>query len=489
MTRFISLKARILISFGSLIIFLMLIISLSVLYQWRKLIISDLIKNTEAIAQSFSFSVLDALIYQENNLQSSEGYLQSYIQNYAAKNARIKYISVTNAKGSLVAHSDILALFKKEMYPEPIFSLGNKVQTTIFKHSNLGWIIEIDYPLLTGDKNWGVLQIAFNSEPTRQAIRKLYFLLISLTSASVLIVLFLLFYFANRLTSTLSELVKNMDQYDPQNPEQSPLPVINDETGYLMHHFEEMKNRLSTSNRELLSAQNQIFQAEKLASVGRLASGVAHEINNPLNGIKNCLYVLQRHPNDPTQRNKYLPLIDEGLNHIETIVKKLLNFSRKDNANFRSVYLNKEVELVLSLLEYRLNEKQIQIHSELQNKLPAIEADTQLIQEILMNLLINALDAVDANGHITIKTSNAGQNKVELQISDDGAGIHPDNVDKIFDPFFTTKEEGKGTGLGLSVSLGIIEAHNGTIAVDSQDGLTSFIIQLPIMRHYENPVD
>ena len=102
MTRFISLKARILISFGSLIIFLMLIISLSVLYQWRKLIISDQIKNTEAIAQSFSFSVLDALIYQENDLQTSEGYLQSYIQNYAAKNARIKYISVSHKVFSLV---------------------------------------------------------------------------------------------------------------------------------------------------------------------------------------------------------------------------------------------------------------------------------------------------------------------------------------------------------------------------------------------------
>lgn len=198
---------------------------------------------------------------------------------------------------------------------------------------------------------------------------------------------------------------------------------------------------------------------------------------------------MQRHPNDPNQRDKYLPLIDEGLNHIETIVKKLLNFSRKENATFKPVYLNKEIKLVLSLLDYRLNEKQIEVHSELQKNLPAIEADAQLVQEILMNLLINALDAVDANGNITIKTISAGQNKVELQISNDGAGIHPDNIDKIFDPFFTTKEEGKGTGLGLSVSLGIIEAHNGTITVDSQDGLTSFIIQLPIMRHYENPVD
>lgn len=489
MKRFISLKARILVSFGSLIVFLMLIISLSVLYQWRRLIISDQIKNTEDIAQSFSFSVLDALIYQENGLQSSEGYLQSYILNYAAKNSRIKYISVTNAKGELIAHSDVLALSKKQIYPDPELAPGNGTLTTIFKHPKLGWIIETDYPLLTGVKNWGILQIALDSTPTRLAIRNLFILLIGLTSISVLIVLFLLFYFADRLTLTLSELVKNMDRYDPQAPDSNPLPLVQDETGYLMRHFEEMKNRLGASNRKLLAAQRQVYQAEKLASVGRLASGVAHEINNPLNGIKNCLYVLQRHANDPQQRDKYLPLIDEGLSQIETIVKKLLNFSRKESTTFKPVYLNKEIELVFSLLEYRLNEKQVQVHSELQKNLPAIEADAQLMQEILMNLLINALDAVDIKGNISINTKKSAANIVELRIANDGAGIQPEHIDKIFDPFFTTKEEGKGTGLGLSVSLGIIEAHNGTIVVESDESLTTFIIQFPIVRQYENSVD
>ncbi len=489
MKRFISLKARILISFGSLIVFLMLIISLSVIYQWRRLIINDQIKNTEDIAQSFSFSVLDALIYQENGLQSSEGYLQSYILNYTAKNSRIKYISVTDAKGGLIAHSDIEALSKNKIYPQSKLSPENRTLTNIFKHPKLGWIIETDYPLLTGEKNWGILQIALDSNPTRQAIRNLFILLIVLTFISVLIVLVLLFYFADRLTLTLSELVNNMDRYDPQDSKPEPLPIVHDETGYLLRHFEEMKKRLRISNRELLAAQKQVYQAEKLASVGRLASGVAHEINNPLNGIKNCLYVLQRHAGDPEQRNKYLPLIDEGLSQIETIVKKLLNFARKERTTFRAVHLNKEIELVLSLLEYRLNEKQVRIRSDLQKNLPPIKADAQLIQEVLMNLLINALDAVDTNGNISIKTENSAANTVVFQISNDGERIHPDHIDKIFDPFFTTKEEGKGTGLGLSVSLGIIEAHNGTVTVKSQDNLTSFIIQLPIERHYENPVN
>jgi len=489
MKRFISLKARILLSFGSLIILLMLIISLSVLYQWRKLIIDDQIKNTEAIAQSFSFSVLDALIYHENGLQESEGYLQSYISNYAQQNVRVKYISVTDAQGNLKAHSQISALSGQSHFPAPIISGFDKPVTTIFKHSDFGWIIETDFPLRTGGKHWGVLQTAFDAEPLRQAIRNIFFLLSGLTTISLFFVLLLLFYFAGRLTSSLSALVKNMDRYDLQNPVEDPLPVINDETGYLIHRFEELKNRLRTSRQKLISAQKQIYQAEKLASVGRLASGVAHEINNPLNGIKNCLYVLQRHADDPRQRAKYLPLIDEGLTHIETIVHKLLNFSRQDRTKFRPVNLNKEIEMVCSLLQYRLNEKQIRMESVLHPELPAIEADAQLIQEVLMNLLINALDAVEKGGNIRIITRIGGAEKIELEVFDDGAGISKEIIDKIFDPFFTTKEEGQGTGLGLSVSLGIVEAHNGSINVKSDDHSTSFIIQLPIERHHENIID
>ncbi len=482
MKRFISLKARILLSFGSLIIFLMLIISLSVLYQWRKLIINNQIKNTEAIAQSFSFSVLDALIYRENNLQNSEDYLQSYLLNYAAKNHSIKYVAVWDEQNHLIAHSDIRALSQPERYPVPVRTEKEEAVTQIFQQPSLGWVIETDFPLKTGQKCLGVLQIAFDSEPTRLAIRNLFFLLLGLASVSVFIVLMVLYYFANRLTASLTTLVHNMDAFDIQNEQSEPLPPVHDETGYLLHHFELLKNRLSASRQKLLSAQKQMHQAEKLASVGRLASGVAHEINNPLNGIKNCMYVLEKHADDPAQREKYVPLINEGLTHIETIVRKLLNFARQEHTQFRPVQLNKEIELVLSLLEYRLTEKQVQLRLSLLPNLPPIQADAQLIQEVLMNLLINALDALEKGGHIAIETRLPKTDQILLILSDNGSGIPTEVLNHIFDPFFTTKEEGKGTGLGLSVSLGIIEAHNGNIQVSSTTGKTEFRITLPVQN-------
>lgn len=486
MSGFISLKARILFTFGVLMIFLMLLISLSVLLLWRKLIINDQIKNTEAIVQSFSFSVLDAIIYQENGLQNSEGYLQSYISNYALKNTSIRYISVRNAAGKLLAHSDISALDGDSDYPNPPPLQDRTVNTRIFKHAQLGWIIETDFALKTGMKNWGLLQIAFDSTATRQNIRNLFFLLAGLTLVSVFVLLLVLYFFANRLTLSLSALVNNMDRFDLQKPDPAPLPVANDETGYLLHHFEKLKDRLNTSRQNLIAAQKQIYQAEKLASVGRLASGVAHEINNPLNGIKNCLYVLQRNGNDPAQREKYFPLIEEGLNTIEIIVRKLLNFSHKSRTEFNPVDMNKEIELVLSLLEYRLNEKQIQLNLNLAADIPAIEADAQLIQEVLMNILINAMDALPERGSIDIHTQTDTSNSLRLTISDNGPGIPAQYINKIFEPFYTTKEVGKGTGLGLSVSLGIIEAHNGRLTVESKPGQTAFVINLPVLRQNEN---
>ncbi len=482
MRRFVSLKARILLSFGGLIIFLMLVISLSVLYQWRTLILNDQIKNTEAIAQSFSFSVLDALIYRENNLQNSEDYLQSYLLNYASKNRSIKYVSVWDEQGTLIAHSDIRALSRPNLFPAPFAAKNGAPVTQIFKHRTMGWVIETDYPLQTGRKYLGVLQIAFDSEPTRLAIRNLFILLLGLTSISVFILLWVLYYFANRLTASLTLLVRKMDAFDLQEKQEEPLPPAHDETGFLLRHFELLKNRLGASRQKLLSAQKQMHQAEKMASVGRLASGVAHEINNPLNGIKNCMYVLEKHGNDPAQREKYVPLINEGLTQIETIVRKLLNFSRQESAEFRSVQLNAEIELVLSLLQYRLDEKQIRLRRSLLPDLPPIKADAQHIREVLMNLLINALDAVEQGGEIEVTTRLADAEHVLLILSDNGEGIPADALDHIFDPFFTTKEEGKGTGLGLSVSLGIIEAHNGSILVNSQKGNTEFFVTLPIQN-------
>jgi len=247
-----------------------------------------------------------------------------------------------------------------------------------------------------------------------------------------------------------------------------------------------MKKRLEKSKIELEIAQKQIYQAEKLASIGRLASGVAHQVNNPLNGIKSCIYAIQKEPENLKQTNEYLELINEGLNNIETVVQKLLGFARQEHNHKTKIDINESIQKVINLLDYRLKDKLITLNLNFSSNLPLIEFDYFLFQEVIMNLLLNSFDAVSQNGKIDIKTEMI-EDRLLIEIKDNGIGIPKENLQKIFDPFFTTKEVGVGTGLGLSVCLNIIESYGGTISVSSIQGEeTIFTVEIPIKGENEN---
>ncbi|HHJ52222.1 MAG TPA: hypothetical protein ENJ89_03420 [Caldithrix abyssi] len=187
-----------------------------------------------------------------------------------------------------------------------------------------------------------------------------------------------------------------------------------------------------------------------------------------------------------------MALREEGLAHIETVGRKLLTFSRQSSRHPSHININEEIRLVLSLLAYRLEQKRISVQTELDEQLPPVFADGQLIQEVLMNLLINSYDAVAEQGRVIIRSGRQSDDRIFVSIADDGPGVPPEMIEKIFDPFFTTKGEGEGTGLGLSVSLGIVEAHDGELTVSSRPGETVFTIILPIAANeerHENSAD
>ncbi|MDI6401004.1 ATP-binding protein, partial [Balneolaceae bacterium ANBcel3] len=272
---------------------------------------------------------------------------------------------------------------------------------------------------------------------------------------------------------------------------ESGTPVLThphkDEIGILLNRFEHLKKRLQYSKKELEKAQHQIYQAEKLASVGRLASGVAHEVNNPLNGMRFCVYSIKKDPENTTQTKEYLNLINEGLEQIESVVTKLLGYSRQRPTSIEPVVIDDKLKTVLELLEYRLKEKTIQVNIRRTSDIKHIKADPHLLQEMMMNLLLNSLDALDSFGSITITIGQPDLNTVSLSFHDNGTGIKKEDMKLIFDPFYSTKDTGKGTGLGLSVTQGIVELHHGTISVKSEPGsFTEFIVHLPITPENEH---
>jgi PAS domain S-box-containing protein len=233
---------------------------------------------------------------------------------------------------------------------------------------------------------------------------------------------------------------------------------------------------------EMKKLEHQMRSAERLASVGKLAAGVAHEINNPLGGILNCLYNLRKGTLSLSRQEEYLTSMEDGLRRVQRIVRQLLDFSQQHEPELLLTDLNEVVEQVLVLTNHALVANRIRLERQLAPGLPHLMLDRHMIEQVLTNLILNAVQAMKSGGIITIRT-RASEESCLVQIEDTGCGIPPEVLPRIFDPFFTTKATGEGTGLGLSVSLGIIERHGGHILVDSEVGKgTVFTIQLPISR-------
>jgi two-component system NtrC family sensor kinase len=243
---------------------------------------------------------------------------------------------------------------------------------------------------------------------------------------------------------------------------------------------------------ELQIAEATAAHSEKLASVGLLAAGIAHELNNPLTGILTFSHILRRTVNDESPEAKDLDLVIRETKRCSSIIKRLLDFAREKKPEKRHVDINHLVRETEHLVRHPVSTHDIGITMELDEGLPRILVDPDQMKQVFMNILVNAQDAIGDRGKITIRSrllpqpdaspaGGARESSLEIAFTDTGSGIQEEDVAKIFDPFFTTKEIGKGTGLGLAVTYGIVQAHGGHIEVESAAGQgTTFRIQLPL---------
>jgi PAS domain S-box-containing protein len=226
--------------------------------------------------------------------------------------------------------------------------------------------------------------------------------------------------------------------------------------------------------------EQQIRNSEKLASVGKLAAGVAHEINNPLGGILNCLYNMRKGTLSLSRQEEYLASMEDGLRRVQKIVRQLLDFSQQHNPELALADINHVINRVLLLTDHLFVPQRVRLETALAIDIPELMIDRHMMEQVLMNLILNAVQAMRNGGVLTIRTVVEGSNCL-VHIRDSGCGISASVLPRIFDPFFTTKHEGEGTGLGLSVSLGIVERHGGKIFVNSEVGKgTTFTVSIPL---------
>lgn len=310
----------------------------------------------------------------------------------------------------------------------------------------------------------------------------------------------------NLVTKPLSYLVDGMNKLSKGDMDYRIHLNTKDEIGMLANSFNSMAEELKqhrdkTENwtksleeevqkktAEIVRAQEQLINAEKLASLGRMAAGVAHELNSPLTGIVTFAHLMMKRTRpENTDDIEDLKVIIDQTERCSKIVRGLLGFSRRTASEKSTVDINTLIENTLSMVRNQSKFHNIAFDVQLDESIPAVNVDPNQIQQVFLNLLINSADAMKEKGRIIIASRTVHEDNssfIELEFTDTGPGI-PENIrNKVFEPFFTTKPAGKGTGLGLSVSYGIIKKHEGQIFVKSEQGKgASFFIRLPATQN------
>ncbi len=427
--------------------------------------------------------------------------LQKLVDDLQLAEPGLAYVFILDNNNRVIAHS-----FKKEIPEELIVSnslpqnqLAHSVLIKSKKNPNF-LIKDFAYPII--DKSIGIARIGLKESGIRADVFS------TLNTLLIMIFVFLLlgilgaFIFSYIITKPIKDIVAITDNFDLNTLQKNikirisirekllniwkiPVRAV-DELDFLAERFNSMIERLEVTYKDLQNMQASLIQSEKLASIGTLAAGIAHEINNPIAGLQNCLRRINKDPENIQQTIKYLKLMGEAIDRIEKVINGLLNFSRKHEMNFTLISLNNVVENSLLLVGYKLEKSRIVIEKNILGKY-FIWGNQNQLEQVLVNLLLNSIDAIEEKHSISPSSAKKIQIEIEkteskfiLTIIDTGIGISQDNFDKIFDPFFTTKATGKGTGLGLAISYNIIKEHGGELLLDKTylNG-TKFIIQLP----------
>lgn len=444
-----------------------------------------------SIAKSVSERSIDPILFDDIS------YLDKMVSDHKKIDDGIAYILIFDKNNDLIAHS-----FENTIPQEVIdlnrIDFSNEVSVRrIMDHEKESNVIRnFKMPIFNG--NLGTIGIGIYEQNFTNSIKSINNFFLSMVFLFLLIGIIGALLFSYIITFPIKRISNISENLNLKSINKSSKEVssgkqflslaklkgklkIRDEIDVLNNRFNHMVIRLQKTYEELQYTQASLMQSEKMASLGTLSAGVAHEINNPISGIQNCIRRLEKSPDNIKQNILYLELMADAVDKIETVVTGLLNFSRKNDFNFEKNSLNEKIENVLFLASYELEKSQIAVKKEYKNHNYFVYASSNHIEQVLLNLILNSIDAI--NEKKQTKTNYFGEivfdiiefeNDIVFSISDNGIGVSSDKLNSIFDPFFTQKKIKKGTGLGLTVCYSIIEQHGGNItaSINSNLGLT-----------------
>ncbi len=531
----ISLQKKfILITFSS-VIFFMVIMGFLTASRNNSIMYKNIERQGRLLAETLAIPVMNDLIYERLGLVEEGGLIDNYLREIFNENMiGLIYISVLDSNGRVISHNDFNEYGL--VYDDPISIKALAADNTVvqkFYNSDTGTnALDFATPLSIGKKRWGTLKFGVSLEMLEKEMQA------TIYGVAVITIMLLVSCFAGivllsrRFIKPITELAMAMEQARGDRLE---VKVItregNDEIARLGQSFNQMIQRIRASNLELnnthrkllqfvsiiekaggdtldvkvdmegskeitllcqsfnrmidrirqskIELQNshdKLLQTEKHASLGILVSGVAHEINNPLGGLFNCVKMLSEMGADEEFRERYLEFLKDGLSSIENTVGKLLWMSSKGEKTPEWIDVAQALADVFGLIEYKLKKNKINYHENIEAGLK-IRLDPMDLQQVLINLMINAVQSMTSGGTLTLVALSKDSSLI-IEVSDTGEGIKERDITKIFDPFYTTKPPGEGTGLGLWLTYEIVNSYGGEIIVKSKENEgTTFTLQ------------
>ncbi len=477
----LGLRARFFLYSNTLIAATMTIVTLFAMVHERNTQHQAIDQRGRSIADVMGILISDALAQEERGDVDDSEYIDNSITEILQRNQDLmRYVVVCDPVGRVIHASDrplIGGFFPRALGPEAVAA---PPITASRQGAGGDRLLEVRTTLGTPTNFRGSLAIGFSLEPVERRVADLAKQAIAAAIILMLVNSVLTAVYVETLIRPILSLNRTMKRAGLGNLGVRASARTGDEVGELADAFNRMMDELEAARDREKVQRAQLAHTEKMAAVGTLAAGVAHEVNNPLAGILACVENMKSDPDDADQRDRYLDLIVDGLNRIERTVNTLLNFSQQREMTLEETSLNHNLKHVVELVGYQLRRSGIEVRFDLDENGAAVLADHFQMEQLFLNLVLNAVQAMPRGGDLVLRT-RVGEDSVVAEVRDTGSGIPEEIRDRIFDPFFTTREVGEGTGLGLSVSDSITAAHGGTIEVKSTLGVgTIFRVELPL---------
>jgi signal transduction histidine kinase len=499
---YLSLRTTIFWNIFILMVLAIALISFVVFRVTEREIFKQRTLSGEMIFTSIKSSLSQILVQNPDliNNPSPESELQNLFHRFV-EDGVCQYILLVNNNDIIIAHSGKSRTGRHlvDMDMRQAVSLKT-VYKKIYKGTSAsGPQLTISSPVYIKGKLAGVLKAVFSLQDVQQSIKKASkIIFIYILFDGVILILFGTFLLSRYLVNPIKKLTENISEGSLDG-----IPLFlsdRNEIGKLSAALKNMSEKLrqerdkiqqqlhalEEKNLQLQQAREEIIQSEKLASTGRLAAGIAHEIGNPVGIILGYIHMLRSSDTDAKEHSDYLNRMEAETERVNTIIRDLLDYAQPSSQEIQEINLNDIIKDTYSLVSYQKEFENINPAFHLAEELPPLYANEKQIRQLIVNLVLNARDAMPNGGTLTFTTSIGKQgkeDKIRFIVSDTGKGIPVEDHGKLFDPFFTTKEQGKGYGLGLSNVYRIVELSGGSISFSSTPGVgTAFTITFPAVR-------